>query len=105
MLAARRAMLRISSMATWGSTGALTFQLALMALVTGVLGCRADLEDVADGAAATPAPICVLGGGVLAFVPEHDGDTVPIIHGPQGGYHVWGSVLAHGVRFDRVEIV
>jgi hypothetical protein len=38
-----------------------------------------------------------LGTGGTSFVPVADGDSVPIIHGPQGGYHIWGSVQARYV--------
>jgi hypothetical protein len=33
-----------------------------------------------------------LGTGDQRFITLNDGDPVPIIHGLQGGYHVWGSV-------------
>ena len=38
-----------------------------------------------------------VGGGADQFITLRDGDSVPIIHGLQGGYHVWGSVRASGV--------
>jgi hypothetical protein len=42
-------------------------------------------------------PTAIIGTGVFAFVPIADGDRVPIIHGPQGGHHIWGSVRARNV--------
>ncbi len=42
-------------------------------------------------------PTADVGGGVDQFITLHDGDSVPIIHGLQGGYHVWGSVRAANV--------
>lgn len=37
-------------------------------------------------------PAVELGTGELAFVPLADGDELDVIFGPQGGYHVLGSV-------------
>jgi hypothetical protein len=39
-------------------------------------------------------PELELGTGFADFVPVADGDAVPIIHGLQGGYHIWGSLRA-----------
>ncbi len=49
------------------------------------------------GAAERPPGIaCEVGTGRFAFEPVRDGDDVPIIFGPQGGYHVWGSARVRG---------
>lgn len=37
------------------------------------------------------APEVALGTGFVQFTSLTDGDSVPIIHGTQGGYHVWGA--------------
>jgi hypothetical protein len=66
-----------------------------------VLGCGAAHEDEAPAATAA-APSCELGTGASSFIAVHDGDRVPIIFGPQGGYHVWGSVRAKGLSSKRV---
>jgi hypothetical protein len=42
------------------------------------------------------APWLELGTGTEAFEPLTEGQTVPIIAGPQGGYHVWGALQAGG---------
>ena len=65
-----------------------------------VLGCGASHEDQAPAAAA--APSCELGTGASSFIAVHDGDRVPIIFGPQGGYHIWGSVRAKGLSSKQV---
>ena len=42
------------------------------------------------------APWLELGTGTEAFEPLTEGQPVPIIAGPQGGYHVWGALQAGG---------
>lgn len=38
-------------------------------------------------------PLTVNGGfGDTSFVPISAGDTLPLVHGPQGGWHLWSSV-------------
>lgn len=49
--------------------------------------------------------MAVLGTGVLGFQPISDGDRVPIVHGPQGGYHVWGAVLCRYVATARLKLL
>ena len=46
----------------------------------------------------------VLGTGSPLFVPIVDGDRVEIIHGPQGGFHINGSLLARGLG-DHLRLV
>ena len=46
------------------------------------------------GASFAGPPEVELGTGGDRFVAIHDGDTVAIVHGIQGGYHVWGAVRA-----------
>ena len=43
------------------------------------------------------------GTGDSSFVPVSDGDDVTMIHGPQGGWHIWGSVRVSNTR-DVVKI-
>lgn len=38
-----------------------------------------------------------IGTGETAFVPLKDGDTIDIVHGPQGGYHFNGSLRVQGI--------
>ena len=46
----------------------------------------------------------ILGTGVTKFVPMRDCGRIPIFHGSQGGYHVWGSVRARYMEFQKVKI-
>ena len=56
------------------------------------------------GASFDGPPAVDVGTGVDQFVALHDGDPVPIIHGIQGGYHVWGSVRAHNLAPSDVKL-
>ncbi len=52
-----------------------------------------------------PGPAeATLGTGYTAFVPIADGDSVPIVMGLQGGYHVWGSVRARWLDPSQVHL-
>lgn len=52
-----------------------------------------------------PGPaVCVLGGGFIQFVPLSDGDSVPLIYGPQGGHHVWGSARVQYVDAKKLKL-
>ena len=56
---------------------------------------------------APPVPIEIvteLGGGKDGFVPLADGDPVPVIMGPQGGYHIWTSVRIHDPTLKVVAV-
>jgi len=63
-------------------------------------------------AAAAPDPIepegaaLELGTGTWRFEPVEDGDEVPMIHGAQGGWHLWVAVRTDGMesRTGRLEI-
>jgi len=46
----------------------------------------------------TEDPGMQLGTGEVEFEAVQDGDTLPVIRGPQGGYHVLGSLLAKGLE-------
>lgn len=43
------------------------------------------------------APGLEIGTGEIAFVPLTDGDTLQIIQGPQGGFHLLASLRVHGI--------
>jgi hypothetical protein len=45
-----------------------------------------------------------LGTGQDRFVPLEDGDAVDIVKGPQGGYHIWGSVRTFRMDPKNIEI-
>ncbi len=58
-------------------------------LLIALAGCAAEGTDL--------PPEVILGTGLEAWVPLADGDDVGIVQGPQGGYHVFGSVRATGL--------
>ena len=49
-------------------------------------------------------PIVELGSTAGEFRPLSDGAAVAIVHGSQGGYHVWGAVRAQNVDPREVRI-
>ena len=55
------------------------------------------------GLDAAPLPV-ELGTGALFFEPLVDGTTVPIIMGPQGGYHVWAAIRVGDGALDQVTV-
>jgi len=57
-----------------------------------ILGCL-----VASGCQ-PPEPAFELGTGELEFEALEDGDEIVVIHGPQGGYHLLGSLRAVGIE-------
>lgn len=65
--------------------------LALLAACSGDGGTD---EGGSDAATTEPATGCAadlsveIGTGALAYEPLEDGDTVTIVHGPQGGWHI-----------------
>lgn len=66
-----------------------------MILWTLLAACTATTEkDSGDGAGGCAAgEACVeIGNGETAHTPLADGDHVVMVHGPQGGWHVWGSL-------------
>jgi hypothetical protein len=64
----------------------------VIALLAALLlaGCPTE-EPPPDG------PAVDLGTGELDFEPLADGDRVAIVQGPQGGYHLYGSIRTVGV--------
>jgi hypothetical protein len=73
-----------------------TLAAALLALA----GCSgAGGADAGSGADAAPVEaVAELGTGDLEFAPLADGDALPYILGPQGGYHFLASVRVRGVE-------
>lgn len=45
-----------------------------------------------------------VGGGEDAFVALEDGAHVPIVHGVQGGSHVWASLRLEGVAVELMQV-
>jgi hypothetical protein len=68
-------------------------------------GGAGDTGGDAAGSAACFAdpPESEIGTGDVAFIPLHDGDQVPVIHGSQGGNHLLGSVRVH--HLDPIALV
>ncbi len=48
-------------------------------------------------------PVLEVGTGVDSFEPIADGDSIPIVMGPQGGYHIAVSLRAH--RLDPANVM
>ncbi len=59
-------------------------------------------KTVDDGR--TAAPTFIVGSGKDAYTATADGGTVEIIHGPQGGYHLWGAFRVTGVAPGPVSV-
>jgi len=63
----------------------------------------------AEDAGAPPldagVPYVRVGTGSRQFVPLMAGQPVPIIQGPQGGFHVWGGFVGAGFPADGVRIL
>ena len=57
----------------------------------------ATIAAIACGDTDSGPPIATLGTGDTAFEPLSDGDTIFVIQGPQGGFHVLGSVRVSGI--------
>jgi len=60
----------------------------LLACALGLAACPSGSED----------PGVLLGTGEVEFETVGDGDTMQVIRGPQGGYHLLGSVLVKGME-------
>ncbi len=53
------------------------------------LACNGDDTGPADPCSAGPSPEIEVGKGELAYSPmDEGGETIELIHGPQGGYHI-----------------
>ena len=61
-----------------------------------------DTSTSADGGgspcSASDEPWVVVGTGSVEYEPLIEGQELPIVMGPQGGFHVWGGF--HGCNFD-----
>jgi len=49
-------------------------------------------------------PFVQLGTGEVEFVPLEEGDDVGVVHGIQGGDHIWGSARATGVDWRELSM-
>ncbi len=73
-----------------------------------MLGCGAaptassPKASIDDGRMAPPS--FVVGSGKDSYAATADGATVEIIHGPQGGYHLWGAFRVSGIAAGSVSV-
>jgi hypothetical protein len=58
------------------------------------------------GTSATAPPPLEVGTGLSGFEPVSDGQSLEVIFGPQGGYHVWAAIRASkkDVTPDRAQV-
>ena len=74
---------------------------------TGPAGGNLGASGSVGVAGAPPVPVQLvaeIGGGKDAFVPLADGDSVPVIMGVQGGYHIWTAVRIHDPTLKVVAV-
>ncbi len=64
-----------------------------------LVGCRAEPGDVLDdtGDPIEPTVAVTIGGGESSWEPLDDGSELTMVHGPQGGWHMLGSVRTQGM--------
>lgn len=101
-------------------TRTLAWVSALLAGAT-MAGCSSaapppDAARPVDAACSVPTgtslPWLVVGTGVEGFEPLTDGDAIELVHGPQGGFHVYGAAVfdlegspnAHVLRYDLLTV-
>ena len=60
-------------------------------------------SDAARAECETAAPTAVIGTGEYAWEPLEPGTEITMVHGPQGGWHILGSVRIDGM-YENVEI-
>lgn len=63
----------------------------------GLIACGHGTEDTATTSTVTYAPEISLGTGEIEFEHVDDGGSVYLVYGPQGGYHLLGSVRTRGI--------
>jgi hypothetical protein len=67
------------------------------------LGCGSDAAaPTGEGATGTSV---VLGTGEAEFEPMDGEPTLRLVHGAQGGFHVWASVLAYGFSSPQLDLL
>ena len=58
----------------------------------------AALLILTQGCASSAIPAVEIGTGEIEFQPLDDGDMLDIIQGPQGGFHLLGSLRVKGIE-------
>lgn len=78
-------------------------------LLLGLVSCGSDTENPDDPDTGSDTPTASLasveiGTGFQSFVPVPEGQTLPIIEGIQGGFHLWGGFRAEGLARRNLTI-
>jgi hypothetical protein len=75
----------------------------LLALALGgATACGSNTEGTASTGASRSI---VLGTGEADFQPMDNEPEITLVHGAQGGFHVWASFLAYGFDTERLDMV
>jgi hypothetical protein len=75
----------------------------LIALATLLLGCGSGDATLAEPESAGPR--VVLGTGEAQFETMDGEPTIRLVHGAQGGFHVWTSFLAYGFASQALDLL
>ena len=68
-----------------------------------LFACTADIDDTAEQLCTDLAPSLIVGTGEREFETLDEGEEVIMVHGPQGGWHMLGSIQLFNT-FPIVEI-
>jgi hypothetical protein len=82
-------------------------RIAGLALVVAASACSSRTRDEGPIYVANPdAGVLPLeiGTGFASFDPVVDGETVVVIAGPQGGFHIWTSIRVADPQLDSVQV-
>jgi hypothetical protein len=79
-----------------------------------VLGLVLVACNATNGPSGPPGPVAVpntaptlavdIGTGEISFEPLSDGGEVTLVHGPQGGFHIWTSVRVRDPNITDVHV-
>lgn len=70
----------------------------LLPLLSGLLACEAPRPDTGGDTGEAPVLVVEIGAGERSFEPLQPGDSQQMVHGPQGGWHMLGSVRVTGFQ-------
>lgn len=62
------------------------------------------IAHLAAGCAAEVDPVLEVGTGVTRFEPLSEGQSIPMIAGAQGGWHLWVAVRSQGLSASRLRL-
>lgn len=78
----------------------------LVTLLALALGAATACGSSTNGTASTDSSrSVVLGTGEAEFQPMDGEPEITLVHGAQGGFHVWASFLAYGFDTERLDMV